>query len=79
MAQLTLQWSMMAFAAADEGDAWVRRGLARDRQVWFVDADGGTLQVDHAAHLEYDDARTAFRHRGGERARCQRATARKGR
>ena len=46
-------------APADERDAGRRRRLARNRQAGLDELYFVPVQIDDAAHLEHDDARTA--------------------
>jgi hypothetical protein len=57
-------------AAADQRDAGARRGLARNGQKRLGDRQHGRAEIDDAANLEDDDARSLCLHRGGERARA---------
>src|SRR5579864_7902159 len=56
-------------ARADERDSRSRCCLTRNGQVRLLDVDLLSMHVDHAAHLEYDDARSlgfqGFKERAG--------------
>src|SRR5205814_7535137 len=54
--------------AANQSDARIGGGLARNHQMRMPDGDRFSVEIDDASHLEHDDARTRIVERPAEGA-----------